>query len=95
MTLDIRFKELTERLNIQFTEVEEQFHLKFRETTPITHYVGGTPYEGAYDVTPTVEGKQLPTAQKVMLEDLIIKAIPRYDVTNLAGGTTIYIANEV
>lgn len=50
------------------------------------------PYTGPYEVTPTVEGEVLPTAQKLMKEDLTIKAIPVYVVSNTAGGNTVYIA---
>lgn len=52
-------------------------------------------YEGAYEITPTVAGEVLPTKYKTMTDDLTIKSIPRHDVSNLAGGTTIYIANGV
>ena len=57
--------------------------------------VGGDTYEGAYEIKPTIDGQVLPTKYKTMRENLTIKSIPRYDVNNLAGGTTIYIANEV
>lgn len=52
-------------------------------------------YAGSYSVTPTVNGQTIPTARKYMLEDLEIKAIPRFNTSNVSGGTTVYIANEV
>lgn len=58
-------------------------------------YMGGEPYEGPYDVTPKVEAQTLQTAQKFMREDVSVRAIPYFDVSNPAGGNTIYIANEV
>lgn len=58
-------------------------------------YMGGEPYEGPYDVTPKVTAQTLKTAQKLMREDVSVRAIPYFDVSNPAGGNTIYIANEV
>ena len=58
-------------------------------------YMGGDPYEGPYDVTPKVTAQTLQTAQKLMREDVSVRAIPYFDVSNPAGGNTIYIANEV
>lgn len=58
-------------------------------------YMGGEPYEGPYDVTPKVTAQTLPTAKKLMRDDVSVRAIPYFDVSNQAGGNTIYIANEV
>ena len=58
-------------------------------------YMGGEPYEGPYDVTPKVTAQTLKTAQKLMREDVSVRAIPYFDVSNPAGGNTIYIAKEV
>ena len=58
-------------------------------------YMGGEPYEGPYDVTPKVTAQTLPTAKKLMREDVSVRAIPYFDVSNPAGGNTVYIANEV
>ena len=58
-------------------------------------YIGGEPYEGPYDVTPKVTVQTLPTAKKLMQEDVSVRAIPYFDVSNPAGGNTIYIASEV
>lgn len=58
-------------------------------------YMGGEPYEGPYDVTPKVTAQTLPTAKKLMQEDVSVRAIPYFDVSNPAGGNTIYIASEV
>ena len=58
-------------------------------------YLGGEPYEGPYEVTPKVTAQTLPTAKKLMREDVSVRAIPYFGVSNPAGGNTIYIANEV
>lgn len=35
------------------------------------------PYRGAYEVTPKVDKQILPTAQKLMVEDVVVKPIPK------------------
>lgn len=57
--------------------------------------VGGESYEGEYEVTPKVLSQTLPTAKKLMKDDVMIKAIPYFDVSNHAGGQTIYIGSEL
>ena len=52
-------------------------------------------YDGPYEAIPKVEAQTLPTAKKIMREDVSVRAIPYFDVSNPAGGNTIYIANEV
>lgn len=53
------------------------------------------PYEGDYEVTPTVEGLVMETRQKYMTDDVTIRAIPFYEVGNNTGGNTVYIASEI
>lgn len=57
--------------------------------------VGGEPYEGEYEVTPKVSSQTLPTAKKLMKDDVTVKAIPYFGVSNPAGGQTIYIGSEL
>lgn len=52
-------------------------------------------YEGEYEVTPLVTHQTLPTKKKVMKDNLTIKEIPFFDVSNNAGGTTVYIGEEI
>ena len=57
--------------------------------------LGGDPYTGAYDVTPQVEAQSLPTQNKLLFEDITVRAIPIYEVENESGGNTVFIASEV
>lgn len=57
--------------------------------------VGAAPYEGDYEVTPKFEAQTLETAKKYMTDNLTVKSIPYYEVSNSAGGITVYIASEV
>lgn len=58
-------------------------------------YKDATVYEGDYEVTPKVDAQTMPTKGKVMEEDVTIKSIPFFDVSNMSGGTTVYIAKEI
>ena len=49
-------------------------------------------YEGEYEVIPSLaEDIKLETAKKLMTDDVTVKKLPRYDVANEAGGTTVYL----
>lgn len=57
--------------------------------------VGAAPYEGPYAVTPKVDAQTLPTADKLMRENVTVNKIPYFVVGNTSGGETVYIAKEV
>lgn len=52
-------------------------------------------YEGDYTVVPKAEAQSLPTKKKYLEDDITVTEIPYFDVTNPAGGQTIYIGSEV
>lgn len=52
-------------------------------------------YVGTYEVTPSSTQTVLKTAQKKMRDDVTIHPIPYYDVSNTAGGRTIYISSDI
>lgn len=78
-------------LEVAFAESESILDVSFGEIQKIDIPV----YDGPYEVTPSPEAQTLETAGKRMEEDTHIKAIPRFDVSNTAGGTTVYIGTEV
>lgn len=55
----------------------------------------GQKYDGDYEVTPTVEGMELNTKDRYMVDDVKINAIPFFEVSNTSGGNTVYIAGEI
>lgn len=55
----------------------------------------GPAYEGEYTVTPKTTEQRLPTANKLLREDVFIKEIPYFEVGNNSGGDTVYIGSEV
>ena len=95
MILNMKFSELSQKIDVDFHSLSCSFLANFGEIETITKYVGGGLYEGEYIVTPRTVEQTMPTKEKVMLEDVTIKAIPFYDVSNTSGGSTVYIANEV
>lgn len=48
-------------------------------------------YDGDYIVVPQVTEQVLPTREKIMVNDLTVKEIPTYEVSNEAGGNTFII----
>ena len=58
-------------------------------------FLGGEEYQGAYEVTPKVEAQTMPTKHKVLKDDITVKSIPYFNVSNTSGGSTVYIGNEV
>ena len=52
-------------------------------------------YDGPYEVTPDTLGRSLATEGRYMTENVSVKAIPYYETSNEAGGSTLYIASEV
>lgn len=88
----VQFKESTSNFNLQFTKSISDFKVEFGAITVVPK---GETYSGPYDITPTIDLQTLATGQKFLKYDMTVKAIPYYDVGNLAGGSTVYIGNEV
>lgn len=61
---------------------------------PIVHGSGDT-YKGDYTITPKVNAQQMPTKGKIMADDVTVKEIPFFNVSNTSGGSTVYIGKEV
>jgi hypothetical protein len=66
-----------------------------QDTIIVPVYKDAPPYEGDYVVTPKVSEQTLPTADKLLSEDVTVKKIPYFEVSNESGGNTVFIGNEV
>ena len=55
----------------------------------------GAIYEGEYTVIPKVTEQTLPTAETYLEDDVTVKSIPYYNVSNTAGGSSVYIGSEL
>lgn len=51
-------------------------------------------YVGLYNVTPRISSQSIPTANKLMNDDVTVNGIPYYEVSNQQGGTTFIIAEN-
>ena len=79
-------------ISVSFTQ-KPKFKAEFKGIVLAVN--GGDPYRGSYVATPEVERQVFETKHKFMEDDFLVKAIPFYEVSNTAGGSTIYIGNEV
>ena len=95
MKLNVSFAEINETLVAPFAESKQSFSPEFEGFQKITEYLNTDPYTGDYEITPKVDAQTLPTAQKFLHQDVTVKGIPIFDVSNMSGGRTVYIAKEV
>ena len=91
MRFDVKFNQATESLAVKFKSNNVQFDALIKSFQQITVRPDAEYYEGEYAVIPKVTAQTLETENKLMLEDLTIKAIPYFEVSNLAGGSTVTI----
>ena len=56
---------------------------------------GAKPYTGAYEVTPKIyEAVSLETKDRFLKDNVTVKKIPQYIVSNDAGGATLIMGDE-
>ena len=77
----------TERIQANNAELQECIDI----ANNLPNGGGGEPYEGDYEIIPKVEPQTMLTKNKVMTDDVTIKAIPIAEVTNETGGKTATI----
>ncbi len=81
-------------VEIEVREIQPVVEMELRD---VVVQAGGEAipvYEGAYEVTPRVNGPVvLPTKDKRMKDDVTVKKIPQYEVSNAAGGKTLTIGD--
>lgn len=82
----------TERIQANNAELREA--IEMAENLP---EAGGYPaYSGVYVVVPSPDNSiVLNTTEKVLTQDVTVKKIPFYEVSNNKGGTTVTIGKEV
>lgn len=78
----IRFKILDSTINMRVSDAE------------VVYSSAGDPYTGSYTITPKVNEQTMATRNKLMQDNITIKAIPFYETDNSLG-TTIYIGSEL
>ncbi len=86
MRFDVTFRELDKKLNVDFHTRNEQIKVDFEHLQVVSDNVGADYYKGDYTVTPKVEKQELATCKKFLTENVKIKEIPFFEVSNLEGG---------
>ena len=95
MKLDMKFTEPRKaEMKVNFSGSEETTGVDFEEIQSKTVIIGDA-YTGDYEITPRVVAQTLRTRNKVLTEDVIVSAIPIYEVSNSSGGSTVFIAKEM
>lgn len=95
MRLDVTFRELGKKLDVDFRTGNEQIKVDFEHLQVVSDNVGVDYYKGDYTVTPKVEKQELATRQKFLTENVKIKEIPFFEVSNTEGGQTVFIGKEL
>lgn len=95
MTLDVKFEEITGAFAVDIEETTQAFGVDMGEVQHVTEFIGGEEYKGEYIATPTTKEQLFETKGKVMLDNITVKKIPFFNVSNANGGNTVYIASEV
>lgn len=83
------------QFRVSFKQSVQKLPVEFKDVQIIAGDADVERYTGSYEITPKVDAQTMPTAQKFMTDDVTVKAIPIFDVSNDAGGNTIFIASEV
>ena len=92
MKLEMRFAENDRRFGAVFSEENNRMEAFFGEL----QYVSTAPtYDGVYEVMPDFSRQTLPTAQKLMRQDVTVEPILVSRTSNASGGTTVYIGGII
>lgn len=92
MRISVQFNQTNQKLAVEFNSNEKQLGVDFKNFQFVSVGIEAEYYKGEYELTPKVDAQVIPTAQKMMMDDLTVMAIPIYSVSNTAGGATFYIA---
>lgn len=78
------------QFNVSFQERNMVFNVGFASTQVILN-TDEEYYKGLYEVTPRTEGQTMATKGLLMSDDVTVRAIPYYEVSNTEGGETVWI----
>lgn len=95
MEIKVQFKELDKSIDVDFGSKENNLGVSFGEIQHVTEYVGGKEYKGDYVAIPTTKEQVFQTKGMVLVDNMTVKEIPFFNVSNTSGGNTVYIASEV
>ena len=87
MMIQVELQETDFTFNLSLDE-ETAFDIGFSESIRPSDI---PPYEGSYEAIPGVDAQSLPTRNRWLSSDLVVQAIPYYEVDNTERGTTAII----
>ena len=93
LRIEVR-NEPSQRVNVVVTNTNQNVGVR-QDVITIPVYKDVPEYEGAYDITPKVVEQRMATKNKLMTDNVTIRSIPFFNVSNDSGGSTVYIGNEV
>lgn len=93
LRIEVR-NEAVQKINLSVTNTNQNVGIR-QDVITIPVYKDVPEYQGAYDITPKVVEQRMETKDKLMTDDVTIKSIPFFNVSNTSGGSTVYIGNEV
>ena len=91
MILSIEFEERDTVLSVEFKELQSVIPTDFGEVLRVVDPDSVPKYNGPYEITPSVDAKTIPTAQKLMKNDITVDGIPYSEVSNASNGYTVNI----
>lgn len=94
MIVRVKFASNDKKIGVKFSDINQKISANFGAIQTVTKTIEAEYYDGKYSVTPTPDEQTLKTKEKKMRDDLIVTAIPVFDVSNNSGGTTFYIASN-
>lgn len=87
--IKITFKEIT-KIKVDFSKTtNEKIHFNFENKIILGNF--GEIYDGDYVVIPQIQEQSLTTKDKFLKDNVKIKKIPYYEITNISNGKTVYI----
>lgn len=95
MIVPVKFSSNDCTLSVRFSINDCLIPVLFENFQTITVFPESDPYNGDYVVTPSTDEQCLETANKLMFDDVTIKSIPFFEVSNNTGGSTVYIGSDI
>lgn len=92
MIIRVRFSTTDQSFKTSFNATDQSITPAFEALQHVTEQKEADRYTGEYDVTPLVDKETtLPTANKIMTKDVVVKQVPYFETSNDSGGITVYI----
>lgn len=88
MAMSIKFDKESKPISVKVNDILKDINVDFDSGIEVEEH---EKYSGEYVVTPTAGIQELQTENKLMINDVVVKAIPFEAVSNDAGGKTVTI----